>query len=100
MKQCLVCGERTKQPWLATLWHFRLYEGGNWKWFKGNMATFGKWGGFWGTISLICPLFCTLRHWKYRKCTLELADGRPLEAAFDENGCALRPPSPQPAEPK
>lgn len=92
MKHCLICGDNTNRPIVATLWHLRLYEGGNWKWFKGNMATFGKWAGFWGTVGLICPLFTTLRHWKYRKCRLELATGEPLESAFDEKGCAIRPP--------
>lgn len=88
--RCIVCGDRTHRPIAAALNHFRLYEGGNWRWFKGNMATFGKWDGFWSTIGLICPLFTTIRHWKYRKAQLVLADGKPLESAFDENGCAIR----------
>lgn len=90
MKHCLVCGDKTAKPILATLYHFRLYESGNWKWFKGNMATFGKWDGFWSALCLVCPLFNTLRNWKYRKATLVLANGDPLESAFDEKGCAIR----------
>lgn len=89
--KCLVCGDASPRPILATLWHFRLYAGGNWKWFRGNMATFGAWDGFWGTIGLVCPAFNTLRHWQYRKARLVLADGRPLESAFDERGCSLPP---------
>lgn len=89
--RCLWCGDRTHRPVAAFLEHFRLYESGNWKWFRGNMRTFGWWDGFWATIGLICPLYTTLRHWRRRKATLVLADGKPLESAFDERGCAIPP---------
>ena len=95
MNACPICGERSTRPVLATLHHLRLYESGNWRFFRGNMAAFGRWRGFWSTVCLISPLFNTLRHWKYRKCRLELATGQPLESAFDKNGCALPQPDEQ-----
>lgn len=98
MQNCLVCGDRSNRPLLATLHHFRLYESGNWSWMRGNMKQFGRWRGFVSTCYLVCPLLNALRHWKYRKCRLVLPDGKPLESAFDENGCAL--PSHKPAEQK
>lgn len=52
--------------------NFRLYESGNWKYFRGNMRTFGRWDGFWMTVCLISPLFNTLRYWKYRNHRLKL----------------------------
>jgi hypothetical protein len=91
MKTCPVCGDRTTRPWLAAFHHFRLYEGGNWKWLRGNMSQFGRFSGFMSTCYLSFPILNTLRFWRYRKCYLELADGRPLESAFDANGCAINP---------
>lgn len=90
MKRCLICGDETKRPIAATLEHLRLYESGNWGWFKGNMRAFGAWSGFWSSVGLVCPLFNTLRHWKYRKVTLAVPGGKPLESAFDANGCAIK----------
>jgi hypothetical protein len=73
LKTCPICGSQAKctfkEHWYHHVWraHLAPYEPGNFRWFKGNMATFGRWRGFWSTIGLISPLFNTLRHWKYRK---------------------------------
>lgn len=90
MGKCIICGDNTSRPIVAALYHFRLYEGGNWQWMRGNMQMSGRWRGFWSTMYLVCPLLNTLRFWKYRKATLQLADGKPLESAFDEKGCAIK----------
>jgi hypothetical protein len=88
--RCIVCGDRTHMPIAAALEHFKLYRGGQWRWLKGNMAMAGRWSGFWSTCYLAFPILNTLRFWKYRKATLELPGGKPLESAFDANGCAIR----------
>ena len=89
--RCIVCGDRTHMPIAAALEHFRLYESGNWRWLRGNMRMAGLWSGFWSTCYLAFPILNTLRHWRHRKSTLELPGGKPLESAFDANGCAIRP---------
>jgi hypothetical protein len=77
-------------PIAAALEHFKLYQGGQWRWLKGNMAMAGRWSGFCSTCYLAFPILNTLRFWKYRRATLELPGGKPLESAFDTNGCAIR----------
>ena len=72
MSKCLWCGVSTDRPIRSALTHFKLYQSGQWRYFKGNMATFGKWDGFWATIGLISPLWTSLRHWRYRKSHLTL----------------------------
>lgn len=72
MSKCLVCGEVTNRPLWSIFSHFYLYSPGHWKYFSGNMRTFGAWSGFWSTIGLICPAFNTLRHWRYRKARLTI----------------------------
>jgi hypothetical protein len=65
-QNCIICNEQLKQNsnllW-AALWHFRLIEFKQWPWFKGTYKHFG----LSSAISLICPLYNTLRHWKYRR---------------------------------
>ena len=75
MKQCLICGEKTKRPIAATLWHIRLYKRGAWRFLRGNMATFGALSGVLGTIYLAFPIVNTLRHWKYRRYFLVIPNG-------------------------
>lgn len=88
--RCLVCGSAARHPVLATLHHFRFYEKDQWKWLTGNQSLFGRWVGFLATCDLAFPFFNTLRHWRHRKCTLELPGGKPLASVFDSNGCAIR----------
>lgn len=90
MKACLVCGEVTKRNWLATLYHFRLYERGQWKYLSGNCSVFGKLGGFHSVLCLAFPFYNTIRYWRHRKSELVLPGGLSLASAFDANGCALR----------
>ena len=74
--KCLICGEASEKPLRSTLSHLRLYSPGKWKYLRGNIQTFGLWIGFWGTVYLASPLLNTLRHWKYRKCSLSIRDPR------------------------
>jgi hypothetical protein len=67
MNRCLICDERTTQPWRAALWHFRLVDWGQWRYWKGNIRTFGLRSGLAGSFALSFPIYNTLRHWKYRK---------------------------------
>lgn len=90
IRECLICGDRTQYPWRATFWHLRLYERGQWKYLRGNCTIFGVISGIHSVFCLAFPIYNTLRYWKHRKSRLVLSDGRPLEAAFDENGCALK----------
>ena len=69
---CLWCGGETKHPVCHLFAHFWIYRAGQWQYLKGNCRTFGKWGGFWGTIGLAFPIYNTLRHWRFRKARLEL----------------------------
>lgn len=71
-KRCIVCGDLTTSPWLAAFHHFRLYESGNWKYLRGNCATFGLLSGIHSTLCLICPAYNTLRFWEHRKSRLTL----------------------------
>jgi hypothetical protein len=73
-KHCIVCGRSSDRPIRDALSHFKLYAGGNWRWFRGNMQTFGAWDGFWTSVGLVCPAYTTIRHWKYRKSSLTIGD--------------------------
>jgi hypothetical protein len=102
MSECIICGASTENPIRAALWHFRPYVRGgwaNWKYLPGNTELAGsRLLGILSVISLMFPLFNTLRFWRYRKCTLVLSDGRPLEAVFNEKGCSIMQPSTSTAE--
>jgi len=67
MKHCAICGDRTEKPLLAALYHFRLVEFGQWKFWRGNFKTFGFWNGLRSNLTLSFPILNTLIHWKYRK---------------------------------
>lgn len=72
MKKCLWCGVETEYPLSALFSHFHLYSSGQWRYWRGNIKTFGIWDGFWSSVGLTFPIFNTLRHWKYRKAKLVL----------------------------
>ena len=68
-KTCIICGEKLKpnsNRLTAALWHFRPLELKQWPWFRGTV----KHCGISSAISLMSPLYNTLRHWKYRKAKL------------------------------
>lgn len=64
---CCVCGEPTNKPISAAFEHFWFYHPGQWQYWKGNMRTFGFWGGLLGSLCLSFPFINTLANWKYRK---------------------------------
>ena len=68
--RCLICGETTTKPIATAFEHFFLYASGNWKYWRGNIKTFGFWPGLHGSICLTFPIYNTLRHWKHRKSRL------------------------------
>jgi hypothetical protein len=70
--KCLWCGEETTHPVRDLFAHFWIYQPAQWQYLKGNMATFGRWSGFWSTVELAFPMFNSLRHWRHRKTRLEL----------------------------
>lgn len=82
-RYCVICGEKTEQPFAAAVYHYRVYERGNWKFLKGNQTMFGFWDGLHSTICLAFPFYNTLIHWKYRRHFLVIpgftdSDGRRL----------------------
>lgn len=70
MSKCIICGDETSKPVREALWHFRLVEWGQWKFWRGNIATFGWRAGLRGSITLSFPIINTLWHWKHRKSRL------------------------------
>lgn len=75
MHKCVICGQATDRPIRELLWHFRLVEWGQWRFWRGNIATFGFWSGLKSSITLSFPIINTLWHWKYRKARLVLPKG-------------------------
>ena len=80
MKECIVCGEKTDQPIAAAFEHFYLYVPGNWRYWRGNIKTFGFWSGLSGSLGITFPIYNTLRHWKHRKSRLVLDSSNNPEA--------------------
>jgi hypothetical protein len=72
VKECLWCAEKTDSPIRATLWHFRLVDWGQWRYWRGNIRTFGWRGGLLASLSLSFPIFNALWNWRYRKMRLEV----------------------------
>ena len=65
-KRCVVCGRPTTTPIVSALEHFKPYRPGMWQYLRGNVATFGAWGGIMGTFTLAFPWFNTIKNWRYR----------------------------------
>jgi hypothetical protein len=72
---CLICGEPTKRPVIATLLHFRLIDFGQWQFVRGTYSAFG----LRSVLTLVSPICNTLIHWKHRKSRLVLPGGLPRE---------------------
>lgn len=70
MKTCIICGEPTNSPLREFLWHFRLVEWGQWRFWRGNIQAFGWFGGMRGNLTLSFPFLNTLINWKYRNARL------------------------------
>lgn len=68
MKHCLICGEKTKRPILATLMHFRLIDFDQWAFVRGTYESFG----LRSVLTLVSPLANTLLNWRHRKSRLNL----------------------------
>lgn len=85
MKSCIICGEETKQPFAAAVWHFRPLAWDDRKYVWGNMTTFGFWGGLRANVTLMFPFINTIWNWKYRKLKLVI----PSEESADSNNSDL-----------
>lgn len=70
--KCVICGEPTGKPVQSAFSHFWIYMPGARRYLRGNVRAFGFWSGLHSTLSLACPLYNTVRHWKYRKAKLEI----------------------------
>lgn len=71
-KTCPICGGPTKSPLLAALEHFYLYQPGQLGYVRGNFRMFGFWGGLEANLSLLFPIYCTIRYWRHRRSSLTL----------------------------
>lgn len=72
MKTCPICGGPTRAPVQAALEHFCLYLPGQLGYVRGNFRMFGFLGGLDANLSLLCPIYNTLRHWRHRRSSLTL----------------------------
>jgi hypothetical protein len=72
MKQCIICGEKTKRPLAAVVEHFRPIDWSQRHYLRGNFKVFGFWSGLRANITLMFPIVNTLWNWKQRKATLDL----------------------------
>lgn len=79
LKTCIVCGEKTEKPFQAAFEHFWLWQPGMLQYLRGNICTFGFWSGLSATIGLMCPLYNTLKNWKYRKARMVIPKGADLD---------------------
>lgn len=70
MKKCIVCDEPTSTPVREALWHFRLVDWGQWRFWPGNMRMFGFWSGLRSNLTLSFPILNTLLNWEHRKSRL------------------------------
>lgn len=70
MNKCLICGEDTKRPILAVLYHFRLIDFSMLPFFKGNKQI----GGFWMAFRSMSPFLGILLSIKYRGMSLNIPD--------------------------
>lgn len=75
MHKCLICDQETDRPIREFLWHFRLVDWDQWRFWRGNITAFGLWSGMKGNITLSFPIINTLWNWKYRKARLVFPKG-------------------------
>jgi hypothetical protein len=83
MNKCIICGDPTPTPIREALRHFRLVDWGQWRYWSGNISTFGFLSGLRGSICLSFPIINTLWNWKYRKRRLILPKGSDVDR-FEE----------------
>lgn len=63
-----------REFWLID-WNKRQY-------IRGNFVAFGLWSGFWSNLSLMCPLYNTIRYYGIRHMTLAFDDNLLVNAAI------------------
>ena len=79
MKRCIICDQPSDTPIRDALRHFRLVEWDQWRFWRGNIKTFGLWSGLKGSFTLSFPIINTLWNWKYRKARLVFPKGASLD---------------------
>lgn len=78
MNRCVICGEETKKPVLALLYHFRLVDFDMLPYFRGNLKGFG----LFVAIRNSSPILAIYNEWKHKNKKLTFEDGSKL----DDNG--------------